>query len=413
MDRLYGTFVTHRRASLDTIEALSAGDEASVRSDLITAGADEAFVLQTCNRAEFYVRGSREHLAAVDESQVHEDAIKRASGFDVARHAFRVAAGLESMVVGEDEILGQFEDAVEDARNDLGGILEETLDGAIRTGKRVRNETRINEGNTSMGTAAADLASRVVDLDGATALVVGAGEMGRLIASPLSDRDADLVVTNRTYQTARDLADDVGGRAVCFDGVRTRFDDVDLVVTATDAPHRIFDAEDFADTDTVVIDLATPRDVDPAAADQSGVALFDIDDVGAVVDKSRELRRGAREHTQDIIEEDLSSLRECLKRRRADEMLSTIYRRADEISAEETQRALERLRADNGISDAEVLDDFATALVNQLLSTPTHSIKEAAASEDYQTLEAVADVFEVPPPTQRTATTATQGNSND
>jgi glutamyl-tRNA reductase len=413
MDQLYGAFITHKRASLSAIEAISARDRASARANLRTAGAEEAFVLQTCNRAEFYVHGPRESLeAALAEADVHGDAIQRASGIDVARHAYRVAAGLESMVVGEDEILGQFTEAVEDARDDLGGTLEEVLDGAIHTGKRVRNETRINQGNPSMGTAAAELASRAVgELAEARALVVGAGEMGRLIAKPLSDRGADVIVTNRTYQTARDLAEEVDGRAVCFDGISSRFGDVDLVVTATDAPHRIFEAEDFAGVEAVVVDLASPRDVDKAVAEQAGVDVFDIDDVGAIVDTSQQLRHAARERAEEIIEDALSSLQVRLKQQRADEMLSQIYRRAEEIRAAETERALERLEADNGYSNEEILDDFATSIVNQLLSTPTHSIKEAAASEDYQTLEAVANVFEVPCPAEQTATTKT--NSDD
>ncbi|UWG49082.1 Glutamyl-tRNA reductase [Halanaeroarchaeum sp. HSR-CO] len=394
MEALHGAFVTHRRASLSTIEAARSVDVEATRERLLAHGASEAFVLQTCNRVELYVRGPPTTIAReLDRIEVPEEVVDRAQGEAVARHALQVAAGLESMVVGEDEILGQFSTATEQAREDLGGPLETVLDKAIRTGKRVRSETAINEGHASMGTAAVDLANRRLEgLSGATALVVGAGEMGRSVAGPLADRGAEVLVTNRTYETARELADAVGATATCFDSVASRFPDVDVLFSATDAPHRIFEYDDLHGERLLAIDLANPRDIDDSVAEASGIDLYDIDDIGAAVDESIERRESVRDRAEAIVESELDQLADLLKRRRADEMLGRIYSEAERIRREETERAIDCVDAD---VDEAVFEQFASSIVNRLLATPTKSIKEAAADDDYETLETVSTVFQI------------------
>lgn len=412
MEALHGAFITHKRASLSTIEAARSFHVDAARERLLAQGASEAFCLQTCNRVELYVRGPQQAISReIDRIDVPEGVVDRASGEAVARHAFRVAAGLESMVIGEDEVLGQFSRATERARGDLGGPLETVLDKAIRTGKRVRSETAINEGHASMGTAAVDIADRVLGgLGGATALVVGAGEMGRSVAAPLADRGAEVLVTNRTYETARDLANAVGATATCFDSVSSRFSTVDVLISATDAPHRIVEYEDLEGEKLLAIDLANPRDIDDSVADVPGIELYDIDDIGAVVDESIDRRESVCDRAEAIVESELDQLADLLKRRRADEMIGRIYSEAERIRREETERALACVDAD---VDEDVFEQFASSIVNRLLATPTESIKEAAAAEDYETVEAVATVFEVPAYTEhRSETVSPQSIEN-
>ncbi len=400
MNELAALSVSHKRASVDQISQLTERPTEALLGRLRAAGADEAYVLHTCNRAEYYVAGPREaREAAIEDVSISTDTIQRFEGTDAARHLLRVAAGLESMVVGEDEILGQVSAAMETAQPFLDGSLGPVVEKAIRVGKRVRSETHINEGNASMGTAAAELASRRLDsIEDSRAIVIGAGEMGKLVASPLADRGVDLLVTNRTYDSAKDLAERVDATPICFEAVQSRIQYVDLVVSATDAPHPILDAGTFEGADVIAIDLANPPDVAPSAGDLETVTVFDIDDIGSIVDSAMSRRSEAAADAERIVDSEIESLERDLKKREAESMLSAIYKRAEQLQQAEVERAKNRIEQNGGLSEEEaaVLEEMGSALVNKLLSTPTESIKEAAVSEDYQTLKTVADVFQVP-----------------
>jgi len=400
MNELSALSVSHKRASVEEISRLTERPTRELLSRLTDAGAREAYVLHTCNRAEYYVAGPREALdAAIADLDLSADVVVRYEGREAARHLLRVAAGLESMVVGEDEILGQVSAARETAIDALDGTLGPVVEKAIRVGKRVRSETKINEGNSSIGTAAAELASRELDaIEGSRAIVIGAGEMGKLVAQPLADRGVDLLVTNRTYDSARELADRVDGTPICFEAIGSRVEYVDLVVSATDAPHPILDAGSFDGAEVIAMDLANPPDVAPGVADLASVTVYDIDDVGAIVDSAMEKRSTAAAAAEAIVAEELDALGEALKKREAESMLATIYERAEDLKRAEIDRAENRLEQNGGLSshEREVIEELGSALVNKLLSTPTQSIKQAAAAEDYETLQAVADVFEVP-----------------
>ncbi len=417
MNELSALVVSHKRASVDQISQLTERSTDSLLDRLTASGAREAFVLHTCNRAEYYVTGStRAREAALDDVDMPADTVQRFDGPNAARHLFRVAAGLESMVVGEDEILGQVADAQESAISFLDGTLGSVVEKAIRAGKRVRSETGINEGNSSMGTAAAELASRQLeDIAESRAIVIGAGEMGKLVASPLADRGMDLLVTNRTYDSAKDLAERVDGTPICFEAVHSRLQYVDLVVTATDAPHPILDAATFEGIDVIALDLANPPDIDPSVTNLDSVTVFDIDDIGTIVDSAMARRSEAAAAAEAIVAAEIEALERDLKKREAESMLSSIYERAEELRRAEVTRAVNRLEQNGGLTahEQEILEEMGSALINKLLSTPTQSIKEAAVSEDYETLRTVADVFQVPDSPPADAETDQGAGSND
>ena len=212
-----GVSVSHVNASVDDVGAASESDERTAVRDLLAKdGVSEAFVLQTCNRAEAYVVTERPELgrAALDSfvAEVPTDGVVWMTHEGCLRHLMRVAAGLESLVLGEDQILGQVKMAFEESRavGGVGPMLEDAVTKAIHVGERARTETEINEGVVSLGSAAVELARSKLDLDGATAMVVGAGEMGKLAAHAF-DRTAvsRLVVANRTVPHAEHVADNV------------------------------------------------------------------------------------------------------------------------------------------------------------------------------------------------------------
>jgi len=324
-----GARVSHERASVDQIEA-AAGEDARgvVESLLAHDGINEAFAIQTCNRAEAYVvadsaEAGQAALSLLSAGLDDESVVTRMDHEGSLRHLMRVAAGLESLVIGEDQILGQFKRAVEVARGagGLGPTLETGLTKAIHVGERARTETIINDGATSVGSAAVRLAERETTLDGAAALVVGAGEMGKLAAKALDDAGVDeLIVANRTVPHAEHVASyvDSDARAAPLDAVDGVLADVDLVVAATDHSAYVVDREDVVSAgNTLVVDLAQPRDVDPAAAEVAGITIRDMDDLESVTAETRRNREDAAQEVEAMIDAEFARLLEAYKRRQA------------------------------------------------------------------------------------------------
>ncbi|MDH5019455.1 glutamyl-tRNA reductase [Halobacterium rubrum] len=404
-----GVRVSHETASLDELAAASAAStEAALDALLEQPPVEEAFVLQTCHRVEAYV---------VTADQASGRRALRAAGFDPAgagavsmgheeslRHMLRVAAGLESLVVGEDQILGQLRDAY-DAAKDAGGIdrvFREAVTKAMHVGERARTETAINEGATSLGTAAVRLAERKTRLEDARALVVGAGEMGALAAKAFASADvAEVVVANRTPERADRVAEGVDARTETTDlaDARGRLDAADVVVAATSSPEHVLPASAFADAgETVVVDLAQPRDVAPAAGTHDAVSIHDLDDLEAVTAATRERREDAAREVEAMIEEEFERLLAQYKRKRADEVIARMYESADRLKSREVQTAVQRLEAERGEDlsedDREVLESMADALVSQLLAAPTRSLRDAAAEDDWSTIATALELFD-------------------
>ena len=402
-----GARVSHERASVDQIEAAAGADEQSVVESLLAHdGVIEAFAIQTCNRVEAYVvtesvESARDALAPIG-AEVDDDIVVEMDHEESLRHLMRVAAGLESLVLGEDQILGQFKRAIEGAR-EAGGIgptLETGLTKAVHVGERARTETRINDGVTSIGSAAVRLAERETDLDGETALVVGAGEMGKLAARALAEADvAEVLVANRTLERAEHIAEsvDVAARAVSLDAVGTALVESGVVVTATGHSEYLIDSDDIETAgETLVVDLAQPRDVDPAAATVGGVAVRDIDDLESVTAETRATREAAAEEVDAMIDEEFDRLVEAYKRRQADEAISTMYEAAERIKAREVDTAVSQLEAAGDLTDEqrEAVESMADALVGQLLSAPTKSLRDAAVDDDWSTIRTAMELFD-------------------
>jgi glutamyl-tRNA reductase len=400
-----GVRVTHDLAGVDELAAAGVGDE----DDAVTAlldqpGVEEAFALETCNRVEYYVvtpAPDAGQAALASAGATHPDGVGMGHE-ESLRHLLRVAAGLESMVLGEDQILGQLRDAFETAREagGVGPVLEEALTKAIHVGERARTETAINKGATSLGTAAARLLDAEYGLDDATALVAGAGEMGSLAARALADADLDrVVVANRTPGHARDLAADlpVDAAGVGLDALPDRAAAADVVVSATGSDDLVLDADALADAgETAVVDLGQPRDVTRAAADLPGVTVYDLDDLEAVTAGTTERRQEAAAEVAAMVDREFDRLLDQYKRKRADEVVAAMYESADRLKHREVATALSRLEAEGDLSDGqrEIVESLADALVSQLLAAPTKSLRDAAAEDDWTTINTALQLFD-------------------
>ncbi|MXR39916.1 glutamyl-tRNA reductase [Halobaculum sp. WSA2] len=415
-----GVSVSHANASVEEIESAQTVDSETLVSDLISReGIEEAFAIQTCNRAEAYVAADDAAVArtAVEalSPDVREGAIVQFDHEESLRHLMRVAAGLESLVLGEDQILGQLQDAAEAAREVgglSGGVLDDALSKAHQVGKRARAETAINEGSLSLGSAAVELATREIDLADASALVVGAGEMGLLAARALDASPVSrIVVANRTQRTAEHVAADLDteSAALRLDDLSAATERADVVIAATGAADPIVRDETVADAgETLCIDLGQPHDVVPDAGG-ADVAVRDIDDLETVTDEARERRSAAARAVEDMIDAEFDRLLEEFKRKRADDAVSAMYESAERTKQRELREAMAKLEANGELTDEqrEVVAGLADALVGQLLAAPTKSLREAAAEDDWATIHTAMQLFDPefdgPPPTPGSA----------
>jgi glutamyl-tRNA reductase len=401
-----GVSISHRKASLDHIErAAVESQHRGVEALLSQPGVREAFCLQTCNRVEAYVVTDEAEAgrAALDRYTTGLEGVRRELNHEASlEHLIRVGCGLESLVLGEDQILGQLRDAYERARGTgaLGPILEESVTKAIHVGERARTETEINEGVVSIGSAAVKLADREHGLKDASALVLGAGEMGSLAARALADAPIDeLLVANRTIPHAEHVAADVeaDARALGLDGLPSAVETADVVVTATGSDEPLLDRPALADAgETFVIDIAQPRDVDPAAADLDDVTLHDMDSLEAVTERTRERRRDAAETVERLVDREFEHLLERFKRKRADDVIAAMYESAEYVKDRELRKAVEKLEAHGELTDdqREAVESLADALVGQLLAAPTRSLREAAAEDDWTTIDTALQLFD-------------------
>ncbi|SEO29587.1 glutamyl-tRNA reductase [Halogranum amylolyticum] len=402
-----GVTVSHSNATIDEIEAACREDERTfVESLLARDGVDEAFVVQTCNRAEAYVVTSKaargRQILAEFAPDVRDSAVVEMDHEESIRHLMCVAAGLDSLVIGEDQIIGQLKTALAEARavGGIGEMLDETLTKAIHVGERARTETAINEGVVSLGSAAVELAERTLELDGKTALVVGAGEMGTLAARALDGTGVERVlVANRTVPHAEHVASEIetAASAVALDAVPAATATADLVITATGSPSYVLDVTSLTEAgETLVIDLAQPRDVDPTVRKVDDVTFHDIDTLEAVTESTRERRETEAEKVYEMIDEEFDRLLDAYKRKRADDAISTMYESAEAVKSREVDTALSKLEAQGELTDEqrETVTAMADALVGQLLSAPTKSLRDAAAEDDWTTIQTAMQLFD-------------------
>ncbi len=401
--------VTHRTASIDEIERAWHGDVETILKWVMSQDrVEECAVLKTCNRVEVYVvapRGEKVLFDLAKKARVSSRIIDFHDHDESLLHLLRLASGLESMIIGEDQILGQMKELTQIAMKagTTGWMLETAFKKAIQVGKRVRKETRINERSVSVGSAAVDLAEEILgDLKGKSVLVIGAGETGELISRALLSREiGSLAVTNRTLSSAVCLAESLGGEAVPFDDMPRRLHIADVVISATSAPHYILLKSDIemamADRSNklLIIDIANPRDVDQAAAEVSGVQLHNIDSLKNISRENMMQRMAEATRVEEIITEELQLLQAKYKRKEAEELLARLYSQAELIKDQEVRKAMNKLSARHTLGEIEqqVLCDMSRSIVNKILSEPTKSLKSAAERGDLEILKSLCELF--------------------
>jgi glutamyl-tRNA reductase len=374
----------------------------ALRQELAVA---EVVILSTCNRTEVYWAGS---ASGAELSQWlgrhHGNNLDLASSLYVHQeqravaHAFSVASGLDSMVLGEAQILGQLKDAYRVAQEagSTGPSLNKLFQAAFSAAKRVRSETRIGENAVSLASATVSLARRVYsDLSAHTALMIGAGDMNALTARHFMSAGVKrMVIANRTLGRAQTLATELKAHAVGLEDLDNELAQADIVITCTASPVPLITkrATEAAIRSRrrrpiFMVDLAVPRDIDPAVAELEDVYLFSIDDLQQLVDENRQQREVAADGARLLIDEEVARFLSDSRAHDAGPTIRALRQQAEEIRLLTVEQARRQLAA--GKSADEVLEYLANTLTNRLLHTPTQALRQAAELADSTLAEAV------------------------
>ena len=409
--------ITHKKSRVTLMEAVAFKDRKGALSEIrsMANNIDECVLLQTCNRVELYTVGKdgekiakmlSEYLINRAGSMAEEAsrAIEVSLNQDALRHILRVASGLESMIVGEDQILSQVWDSYLEAESVgmVGPVLKTVFSKAVSVGRRVRNGTGINKGAVSIGSAAVELAESLLgNLNGKKVLVIGAGETGTLVAKALARRCLNAIfIANRTYERALKLAEELCGKAVKFDRLEETLIDADVVICSTSAPHYLLTRELVCEvmkqrhnrSDLMIIDISNPRNVEKSVQDIEGVKLHNIDDLQMIAERNKEERQKSVEKASKIIDEELLLLDRDLKTQSVRNIISSLFLRAEEIRQRELMKALNML---GNIDEKErkIVDDLTYILVKQTFVPIIENLRIAAMNNDKQLIDVAVKLF--------------------
>ncbi|MBZ9571211.1 glutamyl-tRNA reductase [Methanobrevibacter sp. TMH8] len=392
--------VDHKIADIGTMETTAKDLKELFHKFKEEFNIQEYVEIDTCNRKEYYIHTElcnheHEYLKSKNENIIiHYD--------DTAIiHLFRMTSGLESMIIGEDQILGQIKNAKKKSLNEnhCGKILETLFTKSIHVGQVVRQKTKINRGSVSIGSAAVDLAEENIgDLEGKHVLVIGAGKMGTLVAKALAEKDLKAIfVANRTYYRAVKLAEELNGKAILIDELSQCLPSADVIISATGAPHSILNRdriENFIDSENssqiIMIDIANPRDIEEDVR-EIGVKLFNIDDLRGIADKNRKMRENEVKEAENIIDEEFKLLKNSFKLMEIEGLLGDIRLSMENVRMQEAQKATAKLADVEG--SVKIIDNMSKSLVNKIFHDISTNIKKAAEEEDHEIIETLKCIF--------------------
>ncbi len=390
--------VDHKIADIQSMEVISKEIDDLFRKLQEKYSIGEYVEISTCNRKEYYIHSK--FISENEELLSHENrSIVIDYGQSAVMHLLRMTSGLESMIVGEDQILGQVKDAKHKAVKDhhCGNVLDAVFTKAIHVGQVVRNKTNINKGSVSIGSAAIDLAEKHIGtLDDKSVLVIGAGKMGKLVAKALAEKNLNAIfVANRTFYVAVELAKDLGGQAILFNDLEKYLANADLVISATSAPHAIITKERLLNIDmdydnVMFVDIANPRDISDDVSEICSKS-FNIDDLREIADENTKLRIKEFGEAENIINDEFILLKESFKIMEVDGILGSLRTSMENIRQRETEKASTKL-SDVDVSD-KILDNLTNSIVNKIFFDISKNVKKAAKDGNNDVIDAAKYIF--------------------
>lgn len=401
--------INHKTAPISIRDQLSKKTE-EIKNELIAAQKNkklkEFFILSTCNRFEIYLY-SEKNLDKIKELDSFifnliekklkghfkykvddlNDYLYKKTDMQLVEHLYRVAAGLDSLVKGEDQILAQLKNQFKEYKksNLTSSHLNQLCLEAIKVGKLVRTKTKINERAVSVSYAAVELARDIFGhLDGEKVMILGAGETAELTLKNLLNYGVEgILVANRTYEHGQKLAAKYGGEVIRWQEFKDKVAEVDIIIASTAAPHTVLHTADLEEVlkekhgPMFLIDIALPRDIDQDLEKIPGVHLYNIDDLKDVINKNLVLREGEADKAETIIEEEKYNFHCWLRERRCVPLIKEMRNDANKVKEKEVKRAL-HLLANSELKAEEIIKQLGHRLVNKLLHQPTVGLKELA-----------------------------------
>ncbi len=385
--------VDHTLADIETMEKVSKDLKELFANLRENFDIREYIEINTCNRYEYFIY--TDDYDGQDLDCDNEYVIIQYND-DAILHLFRMSSGLESMIIGEDQILGQIKDSKKKSEKEghCGKTLDTIFTKAIHVGQVVRNKTKINQGSISIGSAAVDLAEEHLgDLQDKHVLVIGAGKMGTLVAKALAEKNLKAIfVANRTYYKAVGLAEELGGEAILFDNLEEKLLNADLVISSTGSPHaivnkerllRVFDEE--IPKKMIFIDIANPRDIEDDVK-ELGIELFNIDDLRGIAEKNKKLRENEVIEAEKIIENEFDLLKESFNLIEINSLLGSLRESMEEIRQRESQKGIVKLNVVDA-KDIKTIDKMTQSIVNKIFYDISENIKELAKEDEANSLK--------------------------
>jgi len=413
--KLLNVRITHKKAPIHVLEKFTFKDIAKAHRVFLTAGnIRECVILQTCNRVELYLALERidvdkifDTWKSITERGLSFESAEIDEGKEAIHHLLRLTSGLESLVVGEDQILGQVKRAFEFSRQNcyIDSFIPLIFERAIKVGSRIRTNTGLNKGSVSIGSMAVNLAEEYFDdFQDKKVLLIGTGEGAMLVAKSLKKRQVNFEVASRTYERAKSFSSTVGGTPIEFEQALHNFDKTDIIFVSTTAPYylitydRIFNSKKKNDG-MMIFDLSNPRTVDDKIATISGIKLVNIDQIAEIVDRNLKRRHEEIRLAETMIQSGMESMDLLFRKIKAEPFVVSIFKIVDEVRNRELSKAARMLGIKKGMKEFEIMEQLSFAIVEGILSTPMNNFRKEIGNTEKNddVLNIVSRIFNYEP----------------
>ena len=374
------------------------------------ASISECVIIQTCNRVELFTASNNHDVHKIKktwasltglEENAFADTLEICDNHDAFEHLLKLTSGLESLVVGEEQILGQIKESITVARNTKasGEKLNKLFDTSIRIGTRIRNSTGISKGGISLGSMAVKLAEENVDdIKSKNVLLIGTGEAATMVAKSLNKRGYEFHVTSRTVERSTGFSQTLGGKPIKFEDVLSTFDNYEIIFVATIAPYFLITFDKMIESmknkksGMMILDLSNPRTVDEQVATIPGIKLMNIDQIAEMVDKNMTKRKEKVSTVQNIISEEVPIIEATMKRLDAEPLVKDVFTNADYMRIKELQKALQML-GETDEKRIKIIDELTKAVVESIVSAPMNNLRKASEQGNPDLLETASKLF--------------------
>jgi len=370
----------------------------------------ECVIIQTCNRIELFAASDNPNIDKIkstwasltgQEESVFRDTLEVCENKDAYEHLLKLTSGLESLVVGEEQILGQIKESISVARQTRasGKRLNKLFDRSIRIGTRIRNSTGIGRGGISLGSMAVKLAEENVDdIKSKHVLLIGTGEAATMVAKSLKKRGYAFNVTSRTVERSIGFSQTLGGNPIKFEEVLSGFSNYEIIFVATTAPYflvtfdKMKDAMKNKKSGAMILDLSNPRTVDEKVATIPGIKLMNIDQIAEMIDKNMKKRKDKVSIVENIISEEVPVIEATMKRLDAEPLVKDVFTNANSMRIKELQKALQML-GETDEKRIKIIDELTKAVVESIVSTPMNNLRRASEQGSPELLEIASKLF--------------------